>query len=123
MEKNASLRFTNVSNVERLDVISLVVVNGIFKLWSVKSVVLAVLVGNRFIKERSYFMDNDPRKIEEITRRIQEISRQMENRQSNIKRIESDKESRIRDFDRQLETEKREIDQLKRQIDDLKRQL
>ena len=111
-----------ISMWREMDSISLVVVNGIFKLWSVKSVVLAVLVGNRFIKERSYLM-NDPRKIEEITRRIQDITHQMENRQSNIQRIEKDKESRMRDYDRQLESEKREIEQLRRQIDDLKRQM
>jgi len=114
--------FTSVLNVERLDVINLLAISRISRLINVRNV-MWLLVNNRFIKGRSYLMNNDPRKIEEITRRIQEISRQMENRQSNIKRIESDKESRIRDFDRQLETEKREIDQLKRQIDDLKRQL
>ena len=112
---------TNASNVERLDAINLVAINRIFKLWSVKSAAL-VLVGNRFIKKSSYFM-NDPRKIEEITRKIQDIARQMENHRSNIQRIERDKESRIRDYDRQLESEKRENDQLERQINDLKRQL
>ena len=122
MVKNANLMFTNASNVERLDVINLLAINRISRLINVRNV-MWLLVNNRFIKGRSYLMNNDPRKIEEITRKIQDVTRQMETRQSNIQRIERDKESRMHDFDRQLESEKRELDQLRRQIDDLKRQL